>query len=343
MQKMGGKMKKNILSKLCIFFLLTLMFSLACATSNHAKPFYEEKVMKIIVTTKPGGGYDFYARLLAKFMQKHLPGSTFIIKNIPGAGHIIGTNAIYRSKPDGLTFGTFNRATGITQVAGLKGVKFDLTKMSWLGSPSSEIFGFIVHDSFKNIDGVLKADKLRIGTGGFGDLTYITTLLFYGMLGQNNYAIGTGYSGSEIALAIMRREVDGNFGSFDSRRMMVENGYGRFVLFIGKIKPAGYENVPFIQDIIKDIKHKPMIDLLIGLNMVGRPFAGPPGIPKDRLRVLRDAFKKSLNDPELLKQAEKAGKPISFTNAEECESRAKSLLSLPTDIVDKIKEAFVTK
>lgn len=336
-------MKNNLLKKQFIFFSLTLIFSLACVTPNHAKPFYEEKVMKIIVTTKPGGGYDFYARLLAKFMQKHLPGSTVIVKNIPGAGHIIGTNAIYHSKPNGLTFGTFNRATGITQVGGLKGVKFDVTKMSWLGSPSSEVFGLIVHNSFKDIDAVLKADNVRMGTGGYGDLTYITTILFYGMLGQNNYSIGTGYAGSEIALAIMRREVDGNFGSFDSRKVMVENGYGRFVLFIGNRKPSGYENVPFIQDIIKDKKHKPLTDLLIGLNMVGRPFAGPPGIPEDRLSVLRDAFKKSLDDPELLKMAKKADKPIDFTSAEECEAWAKSLLSLPPDIVDRIKKAFEKK
>jgi len=336
-------MKNNLLAKLCVFFLLTSMFSLVFATSNHAEPFYEKKVIKIIVTTKPGGGYDFYARLLAKFMQKHLPGSTFIVKNIPGAGHIIGTNAIYHSKPDGLTFGTFNRATGITQIAGLKGVKFDITKMSWLGSPSSEIFGFIVHDSFKDIDGVLKADNIRIGTGGYGDLTYITTLLFYGMLGKSNYSINTGYAGSEIALAILRREVDANFGSFDSRKVMVENGYGRFVMFIGKRKPPGYENVPFIQDVIKDKKHKPLIDLLTGINMVGRPFAGPPGIPQDRLKILRDAFKKSLEDPELLKQAKKADKPIDFTHAEECEAWAKGLLELPPGVVNNIKKAFETK
>ena len=330
-------MKKTFL------FLLLLMFSLVWTTPNDAAPFYSEKVIKIICTTKPGGGYDFYARAFAKVMPKYLPGSTIIVKNIPGAGHIIGTNAIYHAKPDGLTFGTFNRATGITQVAGVKGVKFDFSKMSWLGSPASEVFGFIVHNSFKDLDAVLKAEKFRIGTGGYGDLAYLTTLLFYDMLGQDNYAFNTGYAGAEIALAIMRREADGNFGSYDSRKVMVDDGYGRFVMFIGKDKPAGNESVPSIQEIIKDSQHKPLIDLLVGLNTVARPFAGPPGIPKDRLKILRDAFKKSVQDPEFIKMSEKSDKRIDFTSAEECEAHAKSLLDLPPNVTAIIKKAFAER
>jgi tripartite-type tricarboxylate transporter receptor subunit TctC len=310
---------------------------------SYAKPFYQGKVSKIIVTTKPGGGYDYYARLIARFMQKYLPGSTFIVKNIPGAGNVIGTNAIYAAKPDGLTFGTFNRGVGMTQVAAVKGLRFDLTKMSWLGSPTSEVTGYIVHKSFKNLDDVLKAENMRVATGGLGTTTYITVLLFYKMLGQDNYSFGTGYAGGEVELAIMRREMDGNFGSFDSRKVMVKQGFGRFVMFIGKTKPAGYESVPFIEDVIKDKKYKPVIDLLKGINMVGRPFAGPPGIPIDRLKTLRSAFRKAIHDPELLEHAKKASRPIAFVSPEECEAWAKSLFELPPDVTESIKRAFEVK
>ena len=145
--------RKSVL--LVVVISLTLLF----AGVAMGKPFYDGKVIKIIVTSKPGGGYDFYARLMAKYMQKHLPGSTFIVKNMPGAGDVIGTNAIYFAKPDSLTLGTFNRGVGMTQVAGVKGARFNFAEFSWLGSPTSEVTGFIVHNSFKDLDAVLKAEK----------------------------------------------------------------------------------------------------------------------------------------------------------------------------------------
>jgi len=319
--------------------ILTLLF----VNAAMGKPFYNGKVLKIIVTSKPGGGYDYYGRLMAKYMQKHLPGSTFIVKNMPGAGDVIGTNAIYFAKPDGLTLGTFNRGVGMTQVAGVKGARFNFAKFSWLGSPTSEITGFIVHNSFKDLNDVLKADNMRIATGGIGNTTYMTVLLFYKMMGQTNYSFGTGYQGGEVELAIMRREMDGNFGSFDSRKVMLDGGYGHFVMFIGNKKPPGHENVPFIEDVVKDKKYKPAINLLKGINMVGRPFAGPPGIPEDRLSILREAFKKAVHDPELIGQAKKAGRPIDFVSDEECEAWAKSLLELPPDLVDTIQKVFAVK
>lgn len=327
--------------KKTLLILWTILSILLGAAVIEAKPFYEGKIIKIIVATKPGGGYDYYARLMAPFLQKYLPGSTVIVKNMPGAGHVIGTNATYLAKPDGLTIGTFNRAVGMTQVAGMKGVRFDFSKFKWLGSPSEEIYCLVVNsESFKNMGEVLKADKLRMATSGVGTVAYITTILFYQMLGQKNFSIGTGYAGGEVELAIMRKEMDGNFGSFDSRKSMVDSGFGRFIVFIGKTKPVGYESVPFIEEVITDPKHRPVIALLKGLNTVGRPFAVSPDTPDDRLKVLKEAFKKSVRDPELLQTAKKGDRPIDFVSAEECEAWAKSLLKLPPEIVTTIKNAY---
>jgi len=213
--------------------------------------------------------------------------------------------------------------------------------MSWLGSPASEVTAFIVNaKKFKNIDDFLKADNVRMVTGGVGTVAYVTTMIYFGMIGQDNFSLGTGYAGGEIEMSIMRGAMDGNFGAFQSRQVMVNEGYGRLLLFIGKTKPAGFENVPFIQDVIKDKKHKPLIDLLMGFNVIGKPTAGPPGIPADRLKVLRDAFTKALQDPELLKYAKKANRPINFIGFKECETNAQSLLELPPNVVDAVKRAF---
>jgi len=320
--------------------ILTLTILMIGTVVGEAKPFYEGKVIKIIVTTKPGGGYDFYGRLVAPYMQKYLPGSTVIVKNVPGGGHLIGTNTIYKAKPDGLTLGTFNRAIGLMQVIGYKGVRFDFKNFSWLGSASTELYSYCVSaKKYQSIDDVMNAQSTRIATSGLGGMNHITAVLFYYMMGKNNYSLGTGYEGGETSMAIMRGEMDGAFGSFDSRKGMVDDGFGRFVMFIGKKKPAGYENVPFIQDVAKEQRFQSVNKFLVGMQEIGRPFAGPPGIPADRLKVLREAFEKAVNDPQCAAFAKKADRPVEFGSVKDTVEWATDIFSLPADVVQVLKKA----
>src|SRR3954471_547589 len=108
------------------------------ATAQSGADFFKGKTVTYIVATAPGGGYDLYGRLVAEYMQKYLPGSTFIVKNVPGAGNLIGTNLLYASKADGLTIGTFNTGLIYAQMVGREGIRFDLTKLSWIGKSSSD-------------------------------------------------------------------------------------------------------------------------------------------------------------------------------------------------------------
>src|SRR4051795_13361796 len=108
------------------------------SAAQEGGEFYKGKTVNYIVATAPGGGYDSYGRLVAEYMQRNLPGSTFVVKNMPGAGHIIGANAIYASKADGLTIGTFNTGLIYNQIVQREGVHFDLTKMSWVGKAATD-------------------------------------------------------------------------------------------------------------------------------------------------------------------------------------------------------------
>jgi tripartite-type tricarboxylate transporter receptor subunit TctC len=330
--------------KLTLIISLVLIMTLGVAAASYAKPFYEGKVMTIIVTTKPGGGYDWYGRLVAQYMQKYLPGSTIIVKNVPGGGHIIGVNTLYKAKANGLTIGTFNRAVGLTQVVGAKGVKFDFAKLSWLGSPCSELYAYIVNPKmFKNIDEVLKADKIRLAAEGLGSVSYVNPLMMYQALGQTNFQISTGYSGAEMEMALIRGEADGIWGSVGSRMALFESGDGRAVVLVGREKPAQLKDVPFIEDILTKPDQKPVAKLLRGIQLVGRPFAGPPGIPEDRLKILREAFEKACKDPEALDIAKKADKAMDFVEANEVEDWAKGHFELTPGIVAKLKEAYGMK
>lgn len=329
------------MKKSTVIALLSILIVFISAAHGDAKPFYEGKVIKIIVATKPGGGYDYWARLVGRYMEKYLPGSTVIVKNVPGAGHVIGTNEAYMAKPNGLTIGAFNRAVGLTQVVGLKGVKFDFTRFNWLGSPTSEVYSFIVRsDIYENLDDVLKADTFRMASSGLGTVGHVTHLLFYQMLGKENYTIATGYVGSEPEMALMRKEMDGTWGAIESMMPAIDQGFARCVMLIGKKQPAGLEKIPLLRDVVKDEQNKPMVNLLEGINVVGRPFAVPPKVPADRLKILQDAFYKACHDPEFLKTAEKTGKTVDFVAPDEVYTWAKNLLSLPPKTVKLIKKAY---
>jgi len=322
-----------------------LLFFIISAGIGFAAPFYDGKVMRIVVATGPGGGYDFYARVAARYMMKYLPGSTIIVKNLPGAGHIIGTNHIYKSKPDGLTFGTFNRGLPMTQLAGLKGVKFDLTQMGWLGSAAIEPLAFVVASDgpFKNIEDVMKAKEVVIGTQGIGTEGHIAAMLFKDMAGLKNFKLSMGYRGSEQMLALRRGEIQGQFSSIGSIHRFIKDGYGKPIMFTSKNKVKGYEDVPLIAEFIKEKKYEPVLNLLYSISMLGRPFAGPPAIPADRLSILRQAFKKCMEDQEVIRFVEKTGRPLEYTDAEEATAVVKGILKVSPDAIRLIKEAYGVK
>jgi len=245
-------MKKKIM----LFFLI-LMVTMPLA-AGHADEYYKGKTMKLIVSTKPGGGYDLYGRMMAKYMQKYLPGSKIIVKNRPGAGHIIGCSEIFHAKPDGMTFGTFNRALPMAQMAELRGVKFDLPKMSWLGSPASDLYILVMVKKFETVDDIRKAPVVKLASAGLGSQANVTAELFKKMMGFDNIKVIPGYGGGESELAMMRGEVDGVFASLSSLKNFIDEGNGNIILFIGKSKAKGYENLPLLSELVTDPKYTPV-------------------------------------------------------------------------------------
>ena len=139
--------------------------------------FFKGKTVTYIVATGPGGGYDTYSRLIARYLQKYLPGSRVLVRNVPGAGHIVGANTIYAAKPDGLTIGMFNTGLIYDQMIKRPGVMFDLGKFSWIGKAADDTRALMVSKTsgFKNIDDILKA-KAQIKFAAAGDIVALAGL-----------------------------------------------------------------------------------------------------------------------------------------------------------------------
>ena len=279
----------------------------AWAASDPAD-FYQGKTVTYIVATAAGGGYDTYGRLVADFMQKYLPGSTFVVRNMPGAGHLIGANAIYASKPDGLTLGTFNTGLIYNQLIGLEGIRFDLTRMSWIGKAASEPRVFVISTkspikSFKDLQE--SRQTVNFGAAGVGSASYVETKILSDAL-KLPVKIIAGYSGTEDIMAMRRDELVGIIGSRSSFEAFVKNGYGRFIAQIG----GKEKDVPQLSSLVTSPDGKALVALIESQGEISRLTAGPPNIPKDRLEALRRAYQRAMEDTELQARVAKLGLPL---------------------------------
>jgi tripartite-type tricarboxylate transporter receptor subunit TctC len=312
-------------------------FPLAVAAASGVD-FYKGKTVNYIVSTAPGGGYDLYGRLVADAMQKYLPGSTFVVRNVPGAGHIVGANTIYKSEPDGLTLGTFNTGLIYNQLIGLKAIRFDLGKMSWIGKAASDPRVIVVsaESGIKNWQDLMgRKEPVNFATAGVGSAAYVETTVLQKLLNMP-ISIKTGYNGNQDELAMRRGEIVGTIASRSSMEEFVKNGYGRFIAQMGGTE----KDVPQLSTLVSDADAKRFIGLVQSQGDLARLTAGPPGIPADRLKALRQAYDQAMQDPDLQEKAKKAGRPIEPLSGQEVEARIKEALNQPPATVALIKEAM---
>lgn len=295
-----------------LYFAITVVLFLSLAATLNAAPadinFYKGKIVTYIVATKTGGGYDTYARLIARYLQKYLPGSKVIVKNVPGAGHIIGANETYFAEPDGLTIGTFNTGLIYSQIVGQEGIKFDLTKFSWIGKANSETRVFVVgtktpYKAFKEI--VDSKDPIKMPSSGVGSQDYNETVILAAAIPAKLLPV-PGYAGKEGEMAMLRGECPAIIGSYTGLLGLITAKECRVLLQFGSQHGIpGLESVPHINSLNVPLKGKSLIKLVNSIDMIGRLTAAPPGMPAGRLQVLRDAYKKALTDPGLIKDAKK--------------------------------------
>ncbi len=318
-----------------------LSLSMPVAEAQDAAEFFKGKTVTYVVATGAGGGYDFYGRLVAEFMQRHIPGSTFVVKNMPGAGHMIGANYIYAAKGDGLTVGSFNTGLIYNQLVNLDGVRFDLGKYSWIGKAATEARVVMVDakSPYKNLAD-MRASKtpLNWSASGVGSAAYVETRFMIDLLGIPGKII-YGYSGNDELLAIRRGEIQAVVGSPSSYDTFLSSGFGRLAFQIGGKSQAG---VPQLRDLVanESAEARAVVALVESQVEIQRFTAGPPAIPADRLAVLRDGFRKAMEDPELQAMAIKGGKPVEPAYGEDLAKMIQTALNQPPAVIDLLNSVL---
>lgn len=311
---------------------------------------FTAKQVRIIIGFGPGGGYDQYARLIGRYIDKHLPGKPAIVpQNMPGAGSLTAANTIYVNSPkDGSVFGIIAR-DAVTQPLTVEnsGAKFDATKISWIGSPAGETNVCVATDKAKvaTFQDLLKTE-LIIGGAGAGTGTEIYPKALNGLIGTKFKLIGGYPSSTDVVLAMERDEVQGFCESYSSiarkEGPAIKSGKIK-VLFQAALKKNPDVDAPFLLDLVTDKDQHQALEFVYAGQTIGRPFIAPPDLPPAILKTLRDSFQATLKDPELLKEAEKQQLEIDPTSGEELEKVVRAVYATPKPIIERVKAVSAGK
>lgn len=320
--------------------------------ADAVETFYKGRTVQVLIGFSPGGGYDIYARTLARYMGKHIPGNpTLVAQNMPGAGTLKVANYIYGVAPkDGTVFGTFARGIPMEKLLGRgEGQAFDATKFTWLGSITDEpsVCVFWAQSGIASWAD-MKAKPWKVGGSGVtSDLDIYANVLrnMFKLPGR----LVTGFpGGTEVLLSMQRREVDGRCGwswsSLKSRdKHLLDQKLVTVPLQLGVEPNKETPNVPLVMDMTENEKEKAALKLIFSRQVMARPFAAPPGIPAERAKALRDAFDATMKDPEFLAEAKKLDLEVRPVQGEKINALVSEIYSYPADVVkiaaDAIKPA----
>lgn len=336
-------MKRNLL-------LVTLL--LWSAELFAQTPFYQGKTITVIAAASAGSAYDLYARLMAQFMGKHIPGNpNFIVQNMPGAGSIIGTNYIYGlAKNDGSVIGAIQPSIYFNQLLKQPEVKYDWAKFTWLGSSdkSDHLLYMRADLPYKSLNDVRRAkEPPKCGSTGAGTSgTYMPKLLEETL--GTKFAIVSGYKGGgEIDLAVERGELQCRaltiqaYHSREPYHTWRRTGFARILMQTGQTRDPRIADAPTIYELMNEYKtpdsERRLLPLVFAASDFGRPIVAPPGVPVDRVKILREAFLKTMSDPELLAEAKRKNLDITPTSGEELEALAKQVMVQTPEVIARVK------
>ena len=327
-----------------------LMFSLVLATTAAtADDFYKGKTIRIVVGFSAGGGFDTYARAIARHMAKHIPGEpAIVVENMTGAGSLIAANHVYKvAKPDGLTIGHFIGGLFLGQVLGQKGIEFDARKFEFIGAPITDhvVCAMTKASGITSVEKWM-ASKTPVKMGGIAPGTSTpdnATRIFKVALGLPIQLV-TGYKGTaEVRLAAESGEIAGGCWGWDSVsvtwRKALDSGDAVVVLQANRKTHPDLPQVPQAIKLAKSEEGRKMIDVGVHSDSdIVRTYTLPPGTPKDRVQLLRKAFDSTLKDSEFLADAKKSRLNVDPVGPDAIEKDIANLFKLDPSLISKFKD-----
>ncbi|MEX0806046.1 MAG: tripartite tricarboxylate transporter substrate-binding protein [Candidatus Binatia bacterium] len=328
-------------------------FLLWCTAVQAQEPFYKGKTITIIVGTKAGDVYDLYPRMLSDYLTKYIPGNpNVIIQNVPGAASLIAANQVYNvAKPDGLTIGAIYPALYFEQLIKRPEVKFEWTKFGWIGSTvtSNHLLYMRADTHYKTIVDVRKSSTApKCGATGVTSTGYYMPKLIEETLGAK-FDIVSGYvSGQDIDLAVERGELQCRaftITAYFAREPFItwrKKGFANVLIQTGMKRDEKIANVPTIYELMDKYKTpegpRNLAKVILAAGVFGRPLVTPPGTPADRLKILRDAFDKSVNDPAIVADAKKRRLELDPATGQSLESLAKEVMATSPEVVQRVQK-----
>ena len=326
---------------------LVTALPLSIARAQSPAEFYKGKTVEFYIGYSVGGGYDLYARTIARHIGKHIPGNpTVVPKNMEGAGSLRLANWLFRvGAKDGSVIGTIGRGTAFDPILGQQGAQFDGTKFTWLGSANNEVSVCVSWNATSGIakfDDLLSKEMTVGGTSSSADTDQFPRIM-NGVLGTKMRIVSGYPGGNDVVLAMERGEVKGRCGwswssVMSTHRVWLDEKKMTVLAQLALQKHPDLPDVPLIIDLAKTDEQKQILKLIFARQVMGRPYLAPPGIPADRAAALRQAFMDTMTDKDFLADAEKAQLEINPVSGEEVEALVKELYQTPKALADKAAE-----
>ena len=320
---------------------------------GQSEPYYKGKTLRFVVGSATANFYDSWARLIARYWGKYIPGSpNVIVQNMPGAGSITAVNYVYGvAKPDGLTVVLPNNSIYIEQLVARKEAQFDLRKYHWLGSASQDSIMFYMRADtpYKSIAEIVRA-KQPPSCGGSGTTSsdYIVAKILELAVGAKINSVSGYQGGSDADLAVEKGEIvcrahtlASHFGREPFNTWHKKN-FDLHLLQSGRKRDPRAPEAPTMYEILEEFKvtdtKRRVAQALLSGGEFGRPVLVTPGTPVERIKILRDSFRSVLKDPELLADAKKSRMDVTYTPGEELEASLKEVLSQPPEVIEQAKK-----
>lgn len=327
------------------------LFSAAAPALAQSPDFFAGKTMSMTVGYSPGGIYDINARLVARYMVKYIPGSPVMVaRNVPGAGGLTQANQLYNVAPrDGTTIGIIGRVAPQMAVLGEQGPQFDPALFNWLGSSSSysdDAYLLFVRADFGDTTfaQVQKSQKrVNFGAGGPGSSNLSFGNIARDVLGLN-LAVVKGYAGAApIVLALQTGELDSTIMGLSSilagQRDLIESKRIAAVVQFGRTtRHPDFPDTPTAREAASTEEDRALIELAEAPFFMALPFAAPPAVPAERVKLLREAFMKTHRDREFLAESEKLKLDVSPIDGEAVQDLIRRMASTPPGVIERFKQ-----